>query len=94
MTTTPYAEASSRTRHGSAARRRTFTETRLGLLTTEFMLTIGFVIAVLASSYYGDTSTSFDHRAGWLFATIVVVAYVVSRGLAKLGTREPYMTTD
>jgi hypothetical protein len=52
------------------------------------------VIAVLASSYYGDTNTSFDHRAGWLFATIVVVAYVVSRGLAKLGTREPYTTTD
>jgi len=93
MTSTPYVEAP-RAGHGSEARRRTFTETKLGHKTTEFMLTIGFVIAVLASSYYGDTNTSFDHRAGWLFATIVVVAYLVSRGLAKLGTREPYTTTD
>jgi hypothetical protein len=92
MTSTPYAEVPATTDYGARVRRRSFTETRLGRTTTEFTLTLTFVIAVLTASYYGDTNTSFDHRAGWLFATIVVVAYVVSRGLAKLATREPYVT--
>ncbi len=27
---------------------------------------------------------------GWRFASFAVAAYVISRGLAKLGVREPY----
>jgi hypothetical protein len=35
----------------------------------------------------GDTLTKND---GIRYATFVAVAYIISRGLAKLGTREPY----
>lgn len=69
-------------------RRRTFTETRLGFKTTEFWVMIVAVAGILISTYADDDTLS--RKDGWLFASIVVAAYVVSRGLAKLGSREPY----
>ena len=29
-------------------------------------------------------------RQGWLYVTILTVGYMVSRGLAKAGSRQPY----
>jgi len=46
------------------------------------------VVAVLLATYADEDSLARDD--GWLFAAFAVVAYVVSRGLAKLATREPY----
>ena len=67
----------------------TFTETKLGTKTTEFWVMIvaiaGILIAALRSG-----EDSFSVEEGFLYATFVAVAYIVSRGLAKLGTREPY----
>ena len=37
-----------------------------------------------------DGDDSFNIEEGFLYATFVAVAYIISRGLAKLGTREPY----
>lgn len=68
--------------------RRTFTETRLGFKTTEFWVMIVAVAGILISTYADDDTLS--RQDGWLFVSIVVAAYVISRGLAKLGTREPY----
>jgi hypothetical protein len=39
---------------------------------------------------YADGKDSLGHAEGWLFAAVVAAGYIVSRGLAKLGTREPY----
>ena len=61
-------------------------ESRFGLKTTEFMLTIIAAIAVVAAS--NDGARSFPIRWGWLLGIVVVSAYVVSRGFAKLGSRE------
>ena len=73
-------------------RTRTYTETKLGTKTTEFyamiLAIVGIVVATYADS--GDTLTKSD---GIRYAAFVAAAYIVSRGLAKLGTREPY-TTD
>lgn len=64
-------------------------ESRSGLKTTEFMLTIIAAIAVVAASYASnDGARSFPIRWGWLLGIVVVSAYVVSRGFAKLGSRE------
>ena len=68
--------------------RRTFTETRNGFKTSEFWVMLAFVVAVLLATYADEDSLARDD--GWLFAAFAVVAYIVSRGLAKLATREPY----
>jgi hypothetical protein len=69
-------------------RRRTFTETKLGFKTTEFMLALAMIVALVVTAYVGDADL--DATDGWRYASWVAAAYIVSRGLAKLGTREPY----
>ncbi len=71
------------------ARRSTFTETKAGVKTSEFLLTLAFIGAVLLATYIADED-SLGHDNGWRFASFVAAAYVISRGLAKLGVREPY----
>lgn len=58
--------------------------TRAALRTTEFWMTVALVVLVLVATYADDALGSAD---GWRFATWAVMAYVVSRGLAKLGKR-------
>ena len=49
---------------------------------------LALVVAILVATYVNDDDT-LGHRDGWLYASIVAAAYIVSRGLAKLGVREP-----
>ena len=79
-------------RTARTAERRTFTETKAGSKTTEFLLTIAAVVAILVAVYFGDADL--DASDGWRYASWVVAAYILSRGLAKLGTREPYTDED
>ncbi len=69
--------------------RRTFTETKLGTKTSEFYLAMVAIAGVLIAAYMddGDALSSED---GWRYATFIAVGYIISRGLAKLGSREPY----
>jgi hypothetical protein len=69
--------------------RRTFTETKLGFKTTEFMMAIAAIVAVLIATY-SDGDDTLTQNDGWRYVTWIAVAYIVSRGLAKLGVREPY----
>lgn len=77
-----------RRRADSNGQRRTFTETKLGFKTTEFMLAIAAIVAILIATYVADADLGANE--GWKYIAWVAVAYIVSRGLAKLGTREPY----
>ena len=70
------------------ARDRTFTETRAGFKTTELMLAIIAIAGILIATYVDDANLGANE--GWRYATWVAVAYILSRGLAKAGTREPY----
>jgi hypothetical protein len=70
----------------------TFTETKAGFKTTEFLMTIAAIVAILVAVYVGDADL--DASDGWRYASWVAAAYIVSRGLAKLGTREPYTHED
>lgn len=54
----------------------------------EFFLTVVAILAILIATYVDDTDLGANE--GWKYATWVAVAYILSRGLAKLGTREPY----
>ncbi|HLM63847.1 MAG TPA: hypothetical protein VK306_06085 [Acidimicrobiales bacterium] len=76
----------------AARTRRTFTESKAGYKTTEFILTVVAIVAILIATYVEDANL--DAADGWRYATWVAIAYIVSRGLAKLGTREPYSDED
>jgi hypothetical protein len=67
---------------------RAYTETKAGFKTTEFLFTISAVVALIIATYVADADLGADE--GWRYASWIVAAYLVSRGLAKLGTREPY----
>jgi hypothetical protein len=54
---------------------------------------LALVVAVLVAAYVNDND-SLGHQQGWLYASIVASAYIVSRGLAKLGVREPEKDKD
>ena len=68
---------------------RRSTETKAGPKTTEFMFMVIFIAAVLIATYI-DGDDSLAKENGWLYAAIVASAYFISRGLAKLGVRDPY----
>src|ERR687892_993719 len=75
-------------RGGRSGRGRTFTETRAGFKTTEFVMMLAVVVAILIATYVADADLGANE--GWRYIAWVAAAYIVSRGLAKLGTREPY----
>jgi hypothetical protein len=61
------------------------TEARPGLLTTEMWMTWIAAIVFVVAAYVSD---SFDNDLGWILAAAVFFAYIISRGLAKSGSRE------
>jgi len=69
-------------------RTRSYTETKLATKTTEFYAMILAIVGILVATYAdgNDTLTKDD---GFRYAAFVAAAYILSRGLAKLGTREP-----
>ena len=76
--------------------RRLSTETKAAFKTTEFFAFIAVLIGVLVAAAVIDESDvgGFGARQAWLYATILTVGYMVSRGLAKSGSRDPYDSDD
>ena len=77
---------------------RLTTETKHAVKTTEFWAMIAIIAGILIASWIvgqGDGNGNPDRDAfpaqrAWLYVAIVGVGYMVSRGLAKAGSREPY----
>jgi hypothetical protein len=73
-------------------------ETKHSLKTTEFFAYVAAVVGVLiAAAVVGDGENGgdlFGARSAWLYVTILTVGYMVSRGLAKAGSREPWDRSD
>ena len=67
----------------SLARRLT-TETKQAFKTTEFWAMGGVIAAILIAAAVSDSLG--DIRA-WTLVTVVAAAYIISRGLAKAGSR-------
>ncbi|HSL64776.1 MAG TPA: hypothetical protein VK874_08970 [Gaiellaceae bacterium] len=59
-------------------------ETKLSLKTTEFWAMLGVIGAILVASYVSDSLG--DVRA-WTLVAAVSIGYMISRGLAKSGTK-------
>ncbi|ALD12112.1 MULTISPECIES: hypothetical protein [Clavibacter] len=72
---------------------RLSTETKASFKTTEFFAYIAILIGIFVASAMvdnGDDGQGFGADHAWLYATILTVGYMVSRGIAKSGSREFY----
>jgi hypothetical protein len=78
----------------SRATRRLATETKQAFKTTEFWAMVALVVAILiAGNSIESAEGGPDILAAdkvWLYITILGSAYMISRGLAKSGSRDPY----
>jgi hypothetical protein len=86
------------TAHGrptrSGALRRLTTETKAAFKTTEFYAFLAVLAGLLVA---GNTIEGKDGGADyfaadkvWLYVTLLTIGYLISRGLAKAGSRDPY----
>jgi hypothetical protein len=93
---------SGRAQSRSRALARLTTETKHSLKTTEFWAMVVIIVGILIASAIvgqGDGNgnanvDAFPAVRAWLYVAIVGVGYMVSRGLAKAGSREPYWADE
>ena len=88
MAATETAEARRRSVSPNATR-ATQDETKNALKTTEFFAMVGVIAAILIASAVSDT---FGDRRAWTLVAAVAIGYMISRGLAKSGTK--YVGTE
>jgi hypothetical protein len=76
--------------------RRLSTETKAAFKTTEFFAYVVVLAGILIAGAIVDSSDAggYGARQVWLYATILTVGYLLSRGLAKSGSRDPYDADD
>ena len=71
---------------------RRSTETKASFKTTEFFVYIAAVVGVLiASMVLGENPQTLDFFGAdkaWLYVTLLSIGYMISRGLAKSGSRD------
>ncbi len=58
--------------------------------TTELIAYVVAVVGVGITTLTVDDNPDFGAERAWLYITILTVGYMVSRGLAKAGSHEPY----
>jgi hypothetical protein len=77
---------------------RLTTETKHAFKTMEFWAMVAIIAGILIASWIvgqgdgngNDNADAFPAQGAWLYVAIVGVGYIVSRGLAKAGSHEPY----
>jgi hypothetical protein len=90
--------AGTQRRGGNELLMRLSTETKHSFKTTEFWAMVAIILGILIASKVvgqGDgnansNADAFPAVRAWLYIAIVAVGYMVSRGLAKAGSRDPY----
>ncbi len=65
------------------------TETKSSYKTTELIAFVVAVLGVLIASAVVDES-DFGSQEAWFYVSLLTIGYMVSRGLAKSGSREAY----
>jgi hypothetical protein len=69
------------------ADRRVSTETKSAVKTSEMVAFVVVTVAMLIASQIVD---GFDAQHAWLYASLLTIGYMISRGLAKSGSRDFY----
>jgi len=67
-------------------RRRALTETKPAVQTTEMIAFVAVLAGIFIAAAIDD---SLGATRAWLYATLLTIGYMVSRGLAKAGSHEP-----
>ena len=67
------------------------TETKKATKTTELIVFVLTVVGILIASLLvdGDGSAGFGASDAWRYITYAAIGYMISRGLAKAGSRNP-----
>jgi hypothetical protein len=78
----------------ASAQPRRSTETKASFKTTELIVYVAAVIGVLLASWLVKTTNThvdyFRADKAWFYIVLLSIGYMVSRGLAKAGSREYY----
>jgi len=69
--------------------RRVSTETKASVKTSELIAYVVAALGVLIASAVVDAS-DFGSQEAWFYVTLLTIGYMVSRGLAKSGSRDFY----
>ena len=79
-------ETAERRRMNTSSReaRMTQDETKHALKTTEFVAMVGVIAAILIATLVSD---SLNDVRGWTLVAAVAIGYMLSRGLAKSGSK-------
>lgn len=81
--------------HGPAGvAQRVSTETKAAFKTTELVAYVAAVVGVLIASAVSDGGSDFGAKEAWFLVTVLTIGYLVSRGLAKSGSRDFYDRDD
>jgi hypothetical protein len=72
--------------------RRLTTETKASFKTTEFVAFVAVLVGILIAAAVVDQADAggLGAKQAWLYVTILTAGYMVSRGLAKSGSSQPY----
>jgi hypothetical protein len=81
--------ANTTTAHTRPGTRRISTETKASVKTTELIAYVVAVIGVLIAAAMTDKS-DFGPQEAWFYVTLLTIGYMISRGLAKSGSRDYY----
>ena len=84
-------DADHRTDHRTT--RRVSTETKASFKTTELIAYVVAVLGVLIASAVADEASDFGTQEAWLYISLLTIGYMISRGLAKSGSRDYYDDT-
>lgn len=72
------------------SQRRFTPETKASHKTSELIAYVLTVIGVLVASAVVDDGSDFGAQDAWFLVTLLTIGYMVSRGLAKAGSRDAY----
>jgi hypothetical protein len=83
-----------RTYDDRPATTRRSTQTKASFKTTEFFAYLAILVAIFIAGAVTKAGSNgndvFRASQVWLYATILSIGYMVSRGLAKAGSRDPF----
>ncbi len=88
-----YNDADHRTSRTSRTTRRVSTETKASFKTTELIAYVVAVLGVLIASAVADEASDFGAQEAWFYISLLTIGYMISRGLAKSGSRDYYDDT-